>query len=245
VVDSGVAPAAWYPDPEGMHEFRYWDGHAWTENAADAGQSLVAPLQSAGQVAPPVMVAPTTLVFDEMAGGDINGAPFDIRTLDGALFGQARSPQQSAFSSNISLKTIATEVRDGAGTLLFTHVDPGGFGNQPDVVTGATGREFGRLQTHTGFDSVSVDVFAGAVLVASVKSRGMTLAEFWGRDAAGTDVVRYTTKIRDDADFGGRADRWWTEQLVPLPETAHMMLVATVFTLNARQDRSRATRRHW
>jgi hypothetical protein len=243
MVESVVVLSGWYPDPEGRHEYRYWDGRAWSDNVADAGQSVVAPLASPGQVAPPVVVPPTTLVFDEAAGGDVKGVPFDIRTLDGASHGQARSPQQSAFSGNMSLKTIVTEVRDPAGTLLFTHSDPGGLGNKPDVVSDAKGRELGRLQVHVGFDSVGVDVFAGAQLVASVKSRGMLLAEFGGRDVAGVDVVRYTTRLRDDADFSGRADRWWVETLVQLPEAQHTLLLATVFTLNARQDRSRATRR--
>jgi Protein of unknown function (DUF2510)/Phospholipase_D-nuclease N-terminal len=36
----GVAPvpAGWKADPAGRHQFRYWDGFAWTENVADAGQ---------------------------------------------------------------------------------------------------------------------------------------------------------------------------------------------------------------
>jgi Protein of unknown function (DUF2510) len=242
VVEPVEVPASWYPDPEGGHEYRYWDGQAWSDNVADAGQSSVAPLASPGQVAPPVVVPATTLVFDEAAGGDVRGAPFDIRTLDGASYGQARSPQQSVFSTNMSLKTIVTEVRDPAGTLLFTHSDLGGLGNNPDVVTDPIGRELGRLQVHLGVGSVGVDVFADAQLMASVKSRGMPLDEFWGRDTAGVDVVRYTTRLRDDADFRGRADRWWVETLVRLPAAQHKLLLATVFTLNARQDRSRASR---
>lgn len=30
-------PAAWHPDPTGRHQFRYWDGAAWTEHVADDG----------------------------------------------------------------------------------------------------------------------------------------------------------------------------------------------------------------
>jgi hypothetical protein len=25
--DSSAASAGWYPDPEGRHQYRYWDGH--------------------------------------------------------------------------------------------------------------------------------------------------------------------------------------------------------------------------
>ncbi len=37
---AGVAtvPAGWKADPTGRHQFRYWDGFAWTENVADAGE---------------------------------------------------------------------------------------------------------------------------------------------------------------------------------------------------------------
>lgn len=30
-------PADWYPDPSGRHEYRYWDGTAWTEYVSDRG----------------------------------------------------------------------------------------------------------------------------------------------------------------------------------------------------------------
>jgi hypothetical protein len=41
-VPTAVAPpAAWYPDPTGRHEQRYWDGSRWTENVSDAGQAGV------------------------------------------------------------------------------------------------------------------------------------------------------------------------------------------------------------
>lgn len=38
------APAGWYPDPLGRFEFRYWDGAAWTDQAARDGQTVVDPL---------------------------------------------------------------------------------------------------------------------------------------------------------------------------------------------------------
>lgn len=38
-----AAPAAWYADPAGRHQQRYWDGSRWTEHVADNGQSSVDP----------------------------------------------------------------------------------------------------------------------------------------------------------------------------------------------------------
>src|SRR5215210_896590 len=33
-------PPAWYPDPSGVAEWRYWDGREWTAEAAVAGQVM-------------------------------------------------------------------------------------------------------------------------------------------------------------------------------------------------------------
>ena len=35
---SSTPTAAWYPDPAGRHEFRYWDGLAWSSQVADDGR---------------------------------------------------------------------------------------------------------------------------------------------------------------------------------------------------------------
>jgi Protein of unknown function (DUF2510) len=41
----GPAPAAaWYADPCARHEFRYWDGDAWTDHVSDQGQTSVDPV---------------------------------------------------------------------------------------------------------------------------------------------------------------------------------------------------------
>lgn len=36
-------PAAWYPDPFGRHEMRYWDGAQWTEHVASHGKQRTDP----------------------------------------------------------------------------------------------------------------------------------------------------------------------------------------------------------
>lgn len=30
-----LPPAAWYPDPDGRHRWRWWDGHTWTSHTSD------------------------------------------------------------------------------------------------------------------------------------------------------------------------------------------------------------------
>ena len=37
-------PAGWNPDPAGRHEYRYWDGLAWTDQVSDAGAVSSDPL---------------------------------------------------------------------------------------------------------------------------------------------------------------------------------------------------------
>ncbi|MGC4961589.1 DUF2510 domain-containing protein [Gordonia sp. DT101] len=48
------APPAWYPDPAGRHQFRYWNGQTWTEHVADAGQQGIDPLASTEPSGPAV-----------------------------------------------------------------------------------------------------------------------------------------------------------------------------------------------
>jgi len=38
-----TVPAAWYKDPSGRYELRYWNGTAWTEHVARGGQQFTDP----------------------------------------------------------------------------------------------------------------------------------------------------------------------------------------------------------
>lgn len=44
----GAAKPDWYGDPTGRHQYRYWDGTAWTSDVADSGRSSVDPLDRSG-----------------------------------------------------------------------------------------------------------------------------------------------------------------------------------------------------
>jgi Protein of unknown function (DUF2510) len=41
-----MVPAGWYADPAGRHEYRYWDGTAWTAGVADRGITAADPLET-------------------------------------------------------------------------------------------------------------------------------------------------------------------------------------------------------
>ncbi len=40
----------WYPDPEGRHEYRWYDGTAWTDQVSDHGRLSTAPLTGSPSV---------------------------------------------------------------------------------------------------------------------------------------------------------------------------------------------------
>jgi hypothetical protein len=40
---SPAVPAAWYKDPSGRYELRYWNGTAWTEHVARDGRQFTDP----------------------------------------------------------------------------------------------------------------------------------------------------------------------------------------------------------
>jgi Protein of unknown function (DUF2510) len=37
-----AVPPGWYPDPQGTHAFRFWDGHQWTNRVEAGGVEQVA-----------------------------------------------------------------------------------------------------------------------------------------------------------------------------------------------------------
>ena len=43
-LDVAPAEAGWIADPTGRHEYRYWDGSAWTDNVSDGGVTSVDPI---------------------------------------------------------------------------------------------------------------------------------------------------------------------------------------------------------
>ncbi|WP_229023186.1 DUF2510 domain-containing protein [Actinomarinicola tropica] len=42
-----ASDAAWKPDPSGRHQYRYWDGSAWTDQVSDDGAISTDPMDSA------------------------------------------------------------------------------------------------------------------------------------------------------------------------------------------------------
>src|SRR5437762_1344568 len=72
----GNPSGAWYPDPSGRHEQRYWSGSAWTEHVADRGQQFVDPPPPAA--VPPGAVPPGGAGWATGAPGGRIGQPADL-----------------------------------------------------------------------------------------------------------------------------------------------------------------------
>jgi uncharacterized protein YxjI len=63
--DDNATPANWYPDPTGRHEFRYWDGAAWTDNVSNQGVTASDPVGPADEPSRLDLVDDALTVGDE------------------------------------------------------------------------------------------------------------------------------------------------------------------------------------
>jgi len=55
----------WHPDPTGRHEYRYWEGGAWTDDVSDGGATSVDPIDGA---AAPTAPADATQQYTPQTG---------------------------------------------------------------------------------------------------------------------------------------------------------------------------------
>ncbi|KUI15854.1 Tellurium resistance protein [Mycobacterium lehmannii] len=75
---------SWRPDPEGRYEYRWWDGHNWTDQVSHQGQVGRAPLTSLGgpppaRQAPPQQAAPAqAMAVGQLAGDGFGGISGDL-----------------------------------------------------------------------------------------------------------------------------------------------------------------------
>ncbi len=102
----GVKPD-WYADPAGRHQYRYWDGTAWTDNVADAGMSSVDPLLArrtiTGKEPPSVLIA-------ALQDSDPEVQKSAARALGGRGGAAAVEPLLACLDSeNLNLRTYAMQ----------------------------------------------------------------------------------------------------------------------------------------
>jgi uncharacterized protein YxjI len=70
-----ATPAAWYADPFGRHELRYYDGTQWTEHVSSHGRTSVDPPVGQGHI-PTVQRAPEKVQHDVQRAGSAGIAAF-------------------------------------------------------------------------------------------------------------------------------------------------------------------------
>lgn len=71
-----TTPPDWHPDPTGRHQFRYWDGIAWTEHVADDGRQSTDPIGGPGTAS--------------AGGSGVRDAPSQVDELVDAIIGEYR-----------------------------------------------------------------------------------------------------------------------------------------------------------
>jgi Protein of unknown function (DUF2510) len=75
----------WQPDPSGRHEYRYWDGSAWTDDVSDAGATSLDPLPTVPPPGGPGDPAPSgepTAALDPSAAGQPTAAVDPTQSID-------------------------------------------------------------------------------------------------------------------------------------------------------------------
>lgn len=107
---------SWEPDPSGRHQFRWWDGQAWTDQVADNGQPGTDPL---GQP-PPDTPVPTGAAAAAAGGTSPPGGAGQPTDAGGG--GRGRGPI-------VAVIVVAVALLVGLGTLVLTR------GDDDDVAT--------------------------------------------------------------------------------------------------------------
>ena len=120
-----VAPG-WYPDPQGHHEHRYWDGSRWTDEVADRGVETSEPLPPAPP-APTVAPAssrrrPWTVVVLVLAALALAFAGFVV--LRGGDDGGAPEPSGGPLAGNYDVEGTNPDGSPYEGTAVVTGQGP-------------------------------------------------------------------------------------------------------------------------
>lgn len=147
---------AWHPDPTRKHEYRYWDGHAWTSRVSDGGITGDDPL-------------PRVAVTSQHGKASV-GRPLVIAAVAALVVGSI------TFWSQRDGNDLAT----GGATTALT---PGEFVPAIDTVVGVLGGSIVVPPAATPIDGLSVLVPAGAY--TEDRSVSISWATLSGSDPTG------------------------------------------------------------
>jgi hypothetical protein len=189
--------AAWYPDPSGRHQWRWWDGAAWTASVADDGEVAVDEVAAdpggadGGEAADPTVTAQGSPPADEPPGtsdpapGVVVGAraaavPDEPEAHDGSPGGGAPGPA-GALRLLPGFPVLLVRREDGPRVAATAGAVVAGMATAPDPPGGPAGEVLAALEipaTAAPLGRGVADVLAGARVVV--------------RDATGTARLTVT-----------------------------------------------------
>ncbi len=105
------ASADWYKDPMGRHEYRYWNGTAWTEHVSDGGVRSVDPLVApggGGETSVPIEETAVVPTAEASALPTPAAAPQPVSKKSVPLFG-ARKHAEKLQDENVTLQRLVDE----------------------------------------------------------------------------------------------------------------------------------------
>jgi uncharacterized protein YxjI len=220
--DAAPTPANWYPDPMGRHEFRYYDGTAWTDHVSSGGRQTVDPL-TPGAI--PVANTPGAKVQAQVAKAGVAGAPtgggslftepvlvvnqkaklielsneYAIFDPNGNQIGAVREVGQSAVKKAMRLLTSfdqfmthSLQIVDMSGAVQLTVTRPAKVFKSRFNITDGTGRELGQIVQRNMIGKIRFGFEANGQEVGSLNAENWRAWNFNVQDAAGNEVARIT-----------------------------------------------------
>jgi uncharacterized protein YxjI len=188
-------PADWYPDPSGRHEYRYWNGVAWTDDVASHGRQGKDANTSA--LPPPTVARSTDKIVRDVAKAGATGTG----TGGGTIFTEA----VLVVNQKAKLIEINNEyaIYDANGRQLgaVRQVGQSMLKKAARVLT-----QYDQFMTH----KLQVVDMAGAVLLAVTRPAKVFKSRILVNDALGREVGQVVQqnvfgKIRFSLEAGGEA----------------------------------------
>lgn len=104
-----MSEPAWHPDPSGRHQYRWWDGAAWTESVSDNGVVGSDPVSAAPQAAstPQVSSPQATIIASATPQVPVSSAPPANAPASGAPFGGQSFPPSSGTDFGAAIQSTS------------------------------------------------------------------------------------------------------------------------------------------
>jgi hypothetical protein len=156
--DQGGNEASWKPDPHGRHEYRWWDGNAWTDQVSNGGVVSTDPPGDAPTTISGPPAADTTSSMP-VAGPPSTQAPPYVAPTDGD------KPKGKVPVGILALIGLVVAALVAGAIILFTGGDDGGGGS-------GTGEFSGSITDDDPFFVRTFDLEAGQGVRAIVEPDG-------------------------------------------------------------------------